>query len=137
LPGITEGAAVELSAEARRPRDGRRPTRQRERPRPTDAGGPEGTAAPPVTRVPDGRDDPNLANIFINVGRRDGVNQADLQTLLADDGIPHEETSNIRVRDRMTFVTVKKELAERAIGALAGKTMGGRTVIAEPARERN
>jgi hypothetical protein len=51
-------------------------------------------------------------------------------------GIPEAETSNIRVRDRITFVTVKKELADRAIQALAGQVIGGRTVIAEPARDK-
>jgi hypothetical protein len=33
-------------------------------------------------------------------------------------------------------VTVKKELADRAIKALAGQVMGGRTVVAEPARDK-
>jgi hypothetical protein len=78
-----------------------------------------------------------VSNIFLNVGRRDGVNAEDLQRLLADaGGIPESETSNIRVRDRITFVTVKKELADRAIQALAGHVIGGRTVVAEPAREK-
>ena len=49
---------------------------------------------------------------------------------------PQSETGNIRVRDRITFVTVKKELAERAIQALAGQVIGGRTVVAEPARDK-
>ena len=65
------------------------------------------------------------------------MNPEDLQKLLAEGGgIPESETGNIRVRDRITFVTVKKELAERAIQALAGQVIGGRTVIAEPARDK-
>lgn len=61
----------------------------------------------------------------------------ELQRLLAETGgIPETETGNIRVRDRITFVTVKKELAERAIQALAGQVIGGRTVVAEPARDK-
>ena len=51
-------------------------------------------------------------------------------------GIPQSETSNIRVRDRITFVTVKKELADQAIKTLGGQVMGGRTVVAEPARDK-
>jgi len=71
------------------------------------------------------------------VGKRDGVNPEDLQKLLADaGGIPTSETSNIRVRDRITFVTVKKELADQAIKTLGGQVMGGRTVVAEPARDK-
>jgi ATP-dependent RNA helicase DeaD len=88
-------------------------------------------------REPDAPDDASLSNIFLNVGRRDGVNPEDLQRLLADaGGIPQSETSNIRVRDRITFVTLKKELADRAIKTLAGQIMGGRTVVAEPARDK-
>lgn len=78
-----------------------------------------------------------MSNIFLNVGRRDGVDPVALQRMLAETGgIPEAETSNIRVRDRITFVTVKKELADRAIHALAGQVIGGRTVVAEPARDK-
>lgn len=148
LPGITEEGASSSSPtapkparrEGRGPRDGR-PTRERERDRGPRAGGGDrpfrepreprdASAGPP-------RDDASLSNIFLNVGRRDGVNPEDLQRLLADaGGIPQSETGNIRVRDRITFVTVKKELADRAIKALAGQVVGGRTVIAEPARDK-
>jgi ATP-dependent RNA helicase DeaD len=139
VPGITEegtplGAAPSARREGREGREGRGrgPTRERGREpredRPRDAEGP---------REPDARDDPSLSNIFLNVGRRDGVNPEDLQRLLADNGgIPAAETSNIRVRDRITFVTVKKELADRAIQTLAGQIIGGRTVVAEPARDK-
>jgi hypothetical protein len=40
------------------------------------------------------------------------------------------------VRDRNTFVTVKRELAEKAIAALLGQVIGGRTLVAEVARPR-
>jgi ATP-dependent RNA helicase DeaD len=146
LPGITEeGASASPSASPTAPRGPRRegrgpgrPTRERAPREPrTDA-----ASAPrePREREPDARpapDDPNLSNIFLNVGRRDGVNPEELQRMLAETGgIPEAETSNIRVRDRITFVTVKKELADRTIQALAGQVIGGRTVIAEPARDK-
>jgi ATP-dependent RNA helicase DeaD len=116
-------AAAAEPREARAPREAREPRAPREREREPDA-----RPAP---------DDPNLSNIFLNVGRRDGVNPEELQRMLAETGgIPEAETSNIRVRDRITFVTVKKELADRAIQALAGQVIGGRTVIAEPARDK-
>jgi hypothetical protein len=152
LPGITEEGAPGAPAPARRegrgPRDGR-PTRERERPR---AGDRPREDRPPNDRPredrparedrpredqPDARHDASLSNIFLNVGRRDGVSPEELQRLLAETGgIPESETGNIRVRDRITFVTVKKELADRAIKALAGQVMGGRTVVAEPARDK-
>lgn len=165
LPGISEGmpgftvgtpAAALPRREGRGP--GRGPTRERERPRGErsaevrPAGDrpvgdrpdadrpprePRAPREPREPREPDARDDASLANIFLNVGRRDGVNPEDLQKLLADaGGIPASETSNIRVRDRITFVTVKKELADQAIKTLAGQVMGGRTVVAEPARDK-
>jgi ATP-dependent RNA helicase DeaD len=146
LPGVTEEGDPRASATAstsptapRGPRreGGRgpgRPTRERA---PREGREPREAREP---REPDARpaaDDPNLSNIFLNVGRRDGVNPEDLQRLLAEGGgIPSSESGNIRVRDRITFVTVKKELAERAIQALAGQVIGGRTVIAEPARDK-
>jgi ATP-dependent RNA helicase DeaD len=161
LPGITEeGAAAQ--PQARRDVRGRGPTRQRADRGPRDerpaSDRPVGEAPraearadrpredrprddrprePRTPREPDARDDANLSNIFLNVGRRDGVNPGDLQKLLAETGgIPEAETSNIRVRDRITFVTVKKELADRAIQTLAGQVIGGRTVVAEPARDK-
>jgi len=113
-------AATRAPRERREPREPREPREARER----------------EPREPDARDDANLSNIFLNVGRRDGVNPEELQKMLADSGgIPQSETGNIRVRDRITFVTVKKELADRAIQALAGQVIGGRTVVAEPARD--
>ncbi len=152
LPGITEEGeprtADTASTSPTAPRGPRReggrgpgrPTRERaprEGREPREAREPRAAREP---REPDARpaaDDPNLSNIFLNVGRRDGVNPEDLQRLLAEGGgIPSSESSNIRVRDRITFVTVKKELAERAIQALAGQVIGGRTVIAEPARDK-
>ena len=45
---------------------------------------------------------------------------ADLQRLLADKGIGRDDTGGIRVRDKMTFVSVKKEAFDRVVAALAG-----------------
>jgi hypothetical protein len=74
--------------------------------------------------------------LFINVGKREGVAPGDLQQLLSDAGIAPENTGGIRVRDRMSFVRVKKELFDRAITAFAGRVLGGRPVVAELARPR-
>jgi hypothetical protein len=74
--------------------------------------------------------------LFINVGKREGVAPGDLQQLLADAGIAPENTAGIRVRDRMSFVRVRKDLFDRAITAFAGRVFGGRPVVAELARPR-
>jgi ATP-dependent RNA helicase DeaD len=83
---------------------------------------------------PDGEE--GFVQMFVNVGKREGVRSADLQKLLADKGLTSSETSRIRIRDRMTFVSVKKEAIERAVAAVSGQVIGGRTVVAELARAR-
>ena len=84
------------------------------------------------------RDDtpPGFAQLFVNVGKREGVRAHDLQKLLADSGIGNDDAGRIRVRDRMTFIAVRKEILDRAVAALTGQVFGGRTVVAELARGR-
>jgi ATP-dependent RNA helicase DeaD len=77
-----------------------------------------------------------FVQLFVNVGKREGVRASDLQRLLADKGIAPEDTARIRVRDRMTFVSVRKESFDQAVAALAGEIIGGRKVVAELARGR-
>jgi hypothetical protein len=73
--------------------------------------------------------------MFVNVGKREGVRASDLQKLLTDSGIAPEETGRIRIRDRMSFVPVRKTAFDRAVAALAGHVIGGRTIVAELAKE--
>ncbi len=78
-----------------------------------------------------------FTQIFVNIGRRDGARASDLQRLLTDNaGIERKDTGRIRIRDRISFVGVRPEDLQRAIGALAGQVIGGRTVIAEPAKPK-
>jgi ATP-dependent RNA helicase DeaD len=84
-----------------------------------------------------GSDDPAFTNVFLNVGRRDGLNQDDLQRLLVERaGLADADVGHVRLRDRISFVGIKKERAEEAIKALIGATVGDRTVNAEIARGR-
>jgi ATP-dependent RNA helicase DeaD len=81
---------------------------------------------------------PDFQNLFLNIGRRDGVKPADLQRMLVDlGGFTETDIGRIHIRDRIAFVAVKKELADRAIRALVGQVFGGRTISAEPARSRD
>jgi ATP-dependent RNA helicase DeaD len=84
-------------------------------------------------------DDPrDFARIFVNVGRRDGASVAAFQRLLTDEGgLAKKDTGRILVRDRISFVNVRRELLERAIAVLSGQIIGGRTLAAEPARDQN
>jgi ATP-dependent RNA helicase DeaD len=86
--------------------------------------------------LPASSSEANLAQIFVNVGRRDGARSGDLQRLLEASGLAPAETGRIRVRERNTFITVRKDLLDRAVAALSGQVIGGRQVVAEPARAR-
>jgi ATP-dependent RNA helicase DeaD len=89
----------------------------------------------PVRSPADARDrDDDFLQLFVNVGKRDGVNPADLQKLLFDVGIAVDPAQAIRMRDRMSFVRVSKENFDGAVAALSGQVLGGRTVVAELAR---
>ena len=82
-------------------------------------------------------DEPGFVRLFLNVGRRDGARAQDLQQMLTDHaGITRDHTGRIRIRDRVTFVSVREDDVTKAIAALAGRTIGGRTVVAEPAKEK-
>jgi ATP-dependent RNA helicase DeaD len=79
----------------------------------------------------------DYAEVFVDVGRRDGARPSDIQKVLRDrGGISRRETGHIRVRDKHAFVLVRRELLDRALEALQGSIIAGRTVKAEPARER-
>jgi hypothetical protein len=71
------------------------------------------------------------------VGRRDRVSEDALMELLSKGDVPPDQVLGIRVRDRMTFLTVKRDFADRSTLALAGHELGGRTLVAELARDRS
>ncbi len=79
----------------------------------------------------------DFVQVFVNVGKRDGANASDLQKMLTErGGIERKDTGRIRVRDRNSFVSVKKDDLDKAIAAFSGQVFGGRSVIAERARDR-
>jgi ATP-dependent RNA helicase DeaD len=84
----------------------------------------------------EGGDPAGFVQLFVNVGKREGLSSGDLMKLLTEKGIPEAEAGRVRVRDRMSFITVKKEAFERVVAALTGATVGGRAVVAELARGR-
>jgi len=92
---------------------------------------------PTVTEAPQAADSGewrDFAEMFVNVGKRESVRTEDFHQLLGEAGIEAADVGRIRVRDRMTFVSVRKDALERAITALSGKVIGGRTVVAELAK---
>jgi ATP-dependent RNA helicase DeaD len=93
------------------------------------------TTGQPATSFPESEDGA-FVQLFVNVGTREGVHPTDLQHLLVGAGLAPTDVIGIRVRDRMTFVRVRTGLFARAIAALSGQVIGGRTVVAELARGR-
>jgi ATP-dependent RNA helicase DeaD len=82
--------------------------------------------------------DPTFAEIFVNLGHRDGVSASDFQRVLTELAhISRAETGKIRIRDRSSFVSVKRELLDKAVSALNGASILGKVAQAEPARARS
>ncbi len=81
-------------------------------------------------------DETGFAQVFVNVGRRDGARPGDFERLLEGGGLAPGDTGRIRVRERNTFVSVRKGVVDLAVAAFTGQVIGGRQVIAEPARPR-
>src|SRR5262249_44451303 len=87
---------------------------------------------------PDGdRPGPGATELFVNVGRKDGAKASDFYTVLLDRaGVTIDDTDYVNVRQRHTFIGIRRDLAERALGALNGATIAGREATAEPSRSR-
>jgi hypothetical protein len=82
--------------------------------------------------------DADFAEIFVNIGRREGARAADFQRILTERaGIDKADVRRIRVRERNVFVSVRRAELARAISALTGVTIAGKIAAAEPARDRS
>ncbi|HQP39044.1 MAG TPA: DbpA RNA binding domain-containing protein, partial [Polyangiaceae bacterium] len=78
------------------------------------------------------------AELFVNVGRRDGARNEDFMRVLeAAEGLESADVLRIRIRDRHTFVVVRRAVLDRALAALTGARIGSRTANAEIAKPRN
>ena len=92
----------------------------------------------PIFTDDDDRDEPEELEVFVNVGRKDGVRPGDFVALLAEaPGLTREDIGRIRIRDKHTFVAVRSEVIDDAIKALQGRAFGDRIANAERARPRD
>ena len=81
--------------------------------------------------------DPNAAELFVNVGRKDGAKASDFYSVLeSKSGITIDDTDYVNVRQRHTFIGLRRELVQRALDALNGAVIAGREAAAEPSRSR-
>jgi ATP-dependent RNA helicase DeaD len=78
-----------------------------------------------------------VGQLFLNVGKRDGVHPREIEELLTGrGGLAKDALGSIRIRDRNTFVDVPKAQMGTVIDALAGALLGGRPLVAEIAKPR-
>jgi len=73
---------------------------------------------------------------FVNVGRDDGVRASDVQQALSNAGVSDDDTAYVRIRQRHTFIGVRRGLMDRVVSGLSGQTIAQRSVEAQPARPR-
>lgn len=75
--------------------------------------------------------------IFVNVGRKDGVRPGDFLAMLEKAPDVHrQDVGRIRIRDRNSFIAVRKSVLQPAIRAIHGRALGGRIASAQMARPR-
>lgn len=80
----------------------------------------------------------DAVELFVNVGRREGARPGDfVRALCSGDAVAKEDIGRIRMRDRHTFVIVRKTVLDNALSALNGSRIANRTVSAEIARPRD
>ncbi|MFZ5897362.1 MAG: DEAD/DEAH box helicase [Myxococcota bacterium] len=135
-PRAREARQLEPSSEARAPeRRAAQPEPRAAQPEPR---APQPSEAQPA-RVANERGSgpglgPDVAEIYANIGRRNGAKPSDYERLLEARGVPAESIVYIRVRQRNAFVAVVANELDRVIEALDGATLAGRTLKAEPSR---
>ena len=83
--------------------------------------------------APDPVEDDNR-EIFLTLGRRDGIGPDDVLALLNRHAVPRNAVCYVNVRHHHTFVGVRTPVFESALRALNGADFAGRSARAEPAR---
>jgi ATP-dependent RNA helicase DeaD len=77
----------------------------------------------------------DVARLYLNLGRKDGASEKEIRDLLST----YAENPNVTEIDVMnthTYLNVAPADAERVIGALTGKELGGRQLVCETAKPR-
>jgi len=77
----------------------------------------------------------DVARLYLNLGRKDGASEKEIRDLLATHaGSP--SVVDVDVMNTHTYLNVAPADAERIIGALSGKEVGGRQLVCETAKPR-
>jgi ATP-dependent RNA helicase DeaD len=95
------------------------------------------TPAQPAVDFGDTGAEPGMVRLFINVGRQQMIQPADIvRSIASQAGIPGNIIGLINIYDRFTFVEVPKDVAHQVIQAMQESTIKGRTISIEPAKRR-
>lgn len=87
--------------------------------------------APPIQVAATNAEAPE---IFLSLGRRDGVNSDDVLAALQANAVAKSAVTHVSVRHHHTFVGVTRSCFEAALAALDGANIAGRLARAEPAK---
>jgi hypothetical protein len=69
--------------------------------------------------------------LYVNLGRRDGIDDAGLATFLREKGV---NADSVELRNSHTYLIVAEAAENEILTALAGATLGTRDVVVERAR---
>ncbi|MBX3128763.1 MAG: DEAD/DEAH box helicase [Polyangiaceae bacterium] len=137
LSGPSESGPPAAAARPR-PREDREPRRGRRR-EPEPVGYSVEDAAPLSSSHPEAlpealprADDPTLAEVFLNVGRRDGISPAEILRVLGGS----EPEAAINIRQRHSFLKVPHSRVQDVLERLNGAVIAGKQAVAEIARPR-
>jgi ATP-dependent RNA helicase DeaD len=99
-------------------------------------GGAEATWGPlPGAPEPRAADAPELARLYLNLGRKDGASEREIRDFIAAHA-GEVSPSEVDVMNTHTYLNVAPADAERIVAALAGRELGGRQIVCEPAKPR-
>ncbi|HXJ20360.1 MAG TPA: DEAD/DEAH box helicase [Polyangia bacterium] len=94
-------------------------------------GSPE--SAPPESAPPESNE--NVARLYLNLGRKDGASERDIRDLITSHA-GEVGISAVDVMNTHTYLNVAPADSDRVVAALAGREMGGRQIVCEPAKPR-
>jgi ATP-dependent RNA helicase DeaD len=94
--------------------------------------------APREAREPRERakpDEPGTVRLYLNVGKREGLQTDDVTRLVAESNAELAAAMRgVQVRDTHSYLSIKEELVDATIEALRGKKLGERELVVERAR---
>jgi hypothetical protein len=91
---------------------------------------PDPSAEAPAATTPD-----NVTRLYLNLGRKDGASEREVRDLLTTHVGP-VDVSEVDVMNTHTYLNVAPGDAEKIVGALTGKELGGRQIVCEQAKPR-